>query len=53
MRVKIGKGVKAFGASWSFRHMANWRRNRLYDAVNRQMGYEELNVLSPEAISYD
>ncbi len=40
-------------ASWNFRHMVNWRRNRLYNAVNRQMGYEELNVLSPEAISYD
>ena len=39
-------------ASWNFRHMVNWRRNRLYNAVNRQMGYEELNVLSPEAISY-
>ena len=40
-------------ASWNFKHMVNRRRNRLYNAGNRQMGYAELNVLSPEAISYD
>ena len=37
-------------ASWNFRHMVNWRRIRAYNEVNRQNGYSNIDIRTPEEI---
>jgi len=34
--------------SWNFKHIVNLRRIRLYQAVNREMGYASLDICTPK-----
>lgn len=40
--------------SWNFKHLVNLRRIKLVNAVNEQMGYKHIEIISPlEAINYE
>ena len=36
--------------SWNFRHIVNWRRIRLYNAVNLKEGYGMIDIRSPREV---
>ena len=40
-------------ASWNFKHMVNWRRIQAYNAINRQWGYGDIDIRTPEEIFND
>ena len=39
--------------SWNLKHIANYRRILLYNAVNRQMGYAVIAILTPLEVTGD
>ena len=40
--------------SWNFKHLVNLRRIKLINAVNEQMGYKHIEIVSPhEVINYE
>ncbi len=51
--MKIGKGVEAFSASWSFRQMVNWHGIRACNEVNCQNGFGAIDICAPEEIVHD
>jgi hypothetical protein len=36
--------------SWNFKHIVNWRRIRLYNAVNLKEGYGMIDIRSPREV---
>jgi len=36
--------------SWNFKHIVNWRRIRLYNAVNLKEGYTMIEIRSPREV---
>lgn len=38
--------------SWNFKHIVNLRRIRGYNAVNRGLGYQELEIRTPRELVY-
>jgi hypothetical protein len=36
--------------SWNFKHIVNWRRNRMYNAVNLKEGYGMIDIRSPREV---
>ncbi len=36
--------------SWNFKHIVNWRRIRLYNAVNMKEGYGMIDIRSPREV---
>jgi len=39
--------------SWNFKHIVNFRRIPLYNAVNRIMGHGEIGIFSPQEVVED
>jgi predicted nucleic acid-binding protein len=39
--------------SWNFRHIVNFRRIPLYNAVNRKAGYKEIGIFTPQEVIED
>ncbi len=39
--------------SWNFKHIVNFRRIPLYNAINKLQGYREINIFSPPEVVYD
>ncbi len=40
-------------ASWNFRHIVHLDLMRRYNEVNRQMGYRQLNIVTPVEVAYE
>ncbi|HET7322222.1 MAG TPA: PIN domain-containing protein [Longimicrobiaceae bacterium] len=40
-------------ASWNFKHIVRFDRIRLFNAVNREMGYKEIEIYSPREVARD
>ena len=38
--------------SWNFKHLANYRRETRFNAVNLLQGYRPVRILSPMELSY-
>jgi predicted nucleic acid-binding protein len=39
--------------SWNFKHIVRFDRIRLFNAVNREMGYKEIEIYSPREVARD
>jgi predicted nucleic acid-binding protein len=39
--------------SWNFKHIVNFRRISLYNAVNRKNGYGEIGIFTPQEVIED
>ena len=39
--------------SWNFRYIVNFRKVRLYNAVNRLLGYDEIAIHTPQEVIED
>jgi hypothetical protein len=39
--------------SWNFRHLVNWARARIFNAVNLRRGYPMIEIRSPREVSFD
>ena len=39
--------------SWNFKHMVNWHRIQAYNAINRQLGYGNIDIRSPKEVFSD
>lgn len=37
--------------SWNFKHIVRLEKNRLFNAVNVELGYQALSILSPREVS--
>lgn len=37
-------------ASWNFKHIVNWKKIRLYNAVNMKEGYGSIDIRSPREV---
>ena len=39
--------------SWNFKHIVNFRRIPLYNAVNKANGYGEIGIFTPQEVIED
>lgn len=39
--------------SWNFKHIVRFDKIRLFKAVNREMGYKEIEIYSPREVARD
>lgn len=39
--------------SWNFKHIVNFRRIRLYNAVNKKLGHGEIGIFTPQEMIED
>jgi hypothetical protein len=39
--------------SWNFKHIVNYQKMPLYNAVNLALGYRQISIYSPQEVIYD